>query len=579
MRVNCHAHVFNAKSVFNKFTVEILLNRLADVDVPEPVKEAVVKQLKRVIKEAGDYVDEKSFFQNVLSQLSETKEYKNLLKDIKPSLKIEFEIIGSNKIKDASTNALTKLIAKISGAFGTVDKDVRKQDVTDFLDFLRIGLQPSIRNVTDIIIRQLPKKSDGLIALMMDITKDGKDNGQFERQLKDTSDMVLTYPGRIFPFIAVNPKRPNYMQIMERALNGMGFVGVKLYPSLGYKIDSSDMYAVYAYCEERQIPILMHCNKGGFKHSDPYTDYSSPKHWEKILRKHKNLKICFGHFGGDEFHAGLPELNDKPPWGPMILKLMEDYPHVYADIAYHTAPMGGGEAEDTYFGNLKGYLGSLKYKDRILWGSDYFLVRQRLREKTHWNYMKKMLGANFDQIASINPSKYLGLDHDNLSWTIDNYIQFVGRNSQHCETMPAVWLVKAIRETFGDSVVFDASPLGRAWSRNNKAHYTLYEEFDDTEFLESTPFEASGSIKLSAMAYWRDLRLGSSQLARAKLRRRSVKLIEAFKRNGANLAMKDGKRLTKDQAIKKVFPVLKNGSKTVADLGALCDSLFDFETS
>ena len=179
MRVNCHAHVFNAKSVFNKFTVEILLNRLADVDVPEPVKEAVVKQLKRVIKEAGDYVDEKSFFQNVLSQLSMTKEYKNLLKDIKPSLKIEFEIIGSNKIKDASSDALTKLIAKISDAFGTVDKDVRKQDVTDFLDFLRIGLQPSIRNVTDIIVRQLPKKSDGLIALMMDITKDGKDNGQF----------------------------------------------------------------------------------------------------------------------------------------------------------------------------------------------------------------------------------------------------------------------------------------------------------------------------------------------------------------------------------------------------------------
>lgn len=577
MNINCHAHVFNAKSVFNKLTIEILLNRLADVDVPEPVKGAVAKQLNLAIKEAGDYIDEKSFFQNVLSHLSESNEYKSLLKNIKPSLNIEFEIIGSNKIKDASTNALTKLIAKISKAFGKVDKDVRKQDVMDFLDFLRIGLQPSIRNVTDIIVRQLPNKSDGLIALMMDITKDGKDNGQFERQLKDTSDMVLAYPGRIFPFIAVNPNRPNYMQIMERALNGMGFVGVKLYPSLGYKIDSPDMYSVYSYCEERQIPILMHCSKGGFKHSDPYTDYSSPKHWETILKNHKNLKICFGHFGGDEFHAGLPELDDTPPWGPMILKLMEYYPHVYADIAYHTAPMDGHKAEDTYFENLKGYLESMKYKDRILWGSDYFLVRQRLREKNYWIYIKKMLGADlFKQIANINPNKYLGLSHDDRSWTIDNYIQFIGRNSQHIETMPSAWLVKAVREIFGDSVVFDSSPLGHAWSRNNKAHYTVYKAFKNTEFLESTPFELSGSLKLSAMSYWRDLRLGSNRLANIILRRRSFKLIEVFKNNGAKLSMKDGNRLKKEQAIKKLIPVLKNGSKTIADLGALCDTLFDF---
>ncbi len=128
MRINCHAHVFNAKSVFNKYTVEILLNRLADVDIPEPVKKAVDKQLKRVIKEAGDYIDEKEFFQNVLSQLSETKAYKELLKDIKSSLKIELEIIGLNKIKDVSADALTKLISKICAAFGAVDKDVRKQE-------------------------------------------------------------------------------------------------------------------------------------------------------------------------------------------------------------------------------------------------------------------------------------------------------------------------------------------------------------------------------------------------------------------------------------------------------------------
>ncbi|MEJ2660822.1 MAG: hypothetical protein P8Z73_08885, partial [Desulfobacteraceae bacterium] len=89
----------------------------------------------------------------------------------------------------------------------------------------------------------------------------------------------------------------------------------------------------------------------------------------------------------------------------------------------------------------------------------------------------------------------------------------------------------------------------------------------------------SGAIKLSAMAYWRDLRLGSAQMARMNLRRRSVKLIQAFKRNGAKMAVRGGKPLSEDQAIKIVTPVLKNGSKTVAELGAVCDSLFEFETA
>ena len=579
MRVNCHTHIFNAKSVFNKCTIEILINRLTETELPEPVKDAVSRQLRGVITDAGDYIDEKSFFQRVLEKVSATDEYKDMLDKAGPSLKLEFEIVGTNQIRDASAGALTKLLAKISEVLYPADRDVRSQDVLDFMDFLRIGLQPSVRNVADIIIRQLPNKTDAIVALMMDITEDGQDQGQFERQLKDTSAMVLAYPGRIFPFFAVNPNRPDHFQIMERALNGLGFVGIKLYPSLGYEIDSPEMQKVYAYCDERRIPILMHCTKSGFKHSEAFQDNCSPAHWEKILRTHKNLKICFGHFGGDEFHAGRPEIDGTPPWGPMILNLMEQYPDVYADISYHTSPMDGGLQEETYFQNMKKYLANDIYKKRILWGSDFFLVRQRLREKNHWNYMQDKLGRdNFGRISDTNAVKYLGIDINAMSWAMTNYIQFVARHAQQVETRPPAWLVKAVGNAVNDTVVFDATPLGRAWSLNNKAHVTLYEDFNTSEFLESTPFEQSGAIKLSAMAYWRDLRLGSAQMARMTLRRRSVKLIQTFKRSGAKMAARDGKPVTEDQAIKIVSPVLKDGSKTVAELGAVCDSLFDFKT-
>ncbi len=578
MRVNCHAHIFNVKSVFNKYTLEILLNRITDMGIPAQLEAAVVKQLQGVFKDAGEFVDEKKFFEDVLSHVADTDEYKDLLQNVTPSLKVEFEIIGSEKIKAASADFLAKLVSKVCSAFDS--HDVRKKDIMDFVDFLRIALQPSIRNVTEIIVRQLPNKTDAVVALMMDITSDGKDNGQFERQLKDTSAMVLAYPGRILPFVAVNPKRPDHFEIMERALNGMGFVGVKLYPSLGYDINSPEMDKVYAYCAKRQIPVLMHCTKTGFKHSDQYTNNSSPEHWRGILEKHGDLKICFGHFGGDQFFAGLPEEDDLPAWGPMILKLMEQYPNVYGDISYHTAPMDGGDVESTYFKALNSHINDPKYKQRILWGSDFFLVRRRLREKNHWNYMRKMINPdNFDQISSVNPTRFLGLDPDNLSWSMKNYCKFVGDNAQLVETPPPPWLKKAVGNVLGETVVFDATPLGRAWSRNNKAHVALYEDFNKNEFLEPTPFEDSGAIKLSAMAYWRDLRLGSAKAARMMLRRRSVKIIKSFKESGAAMALKGGKRLKKDEAINVLVPVLKNGSKCVAELGAVCDNLFEFKAS
>jgi len=68
-------------------------------------------------------------------------------------------------------------------------------------------------------------------------------------------------------------------------------------------------------------------------------------------------------------------------------------------------------------------------------------------------------------------------------------------------------------------------------------------------------------------------------MAQTMLRRRSVKIIKSFKDDGAALTKKNGKRLNKDEAIKVLQPVLKDGSKTVAELGAVCDNLFEFKVS
>ncbi|MBM9616992.1 amidohydrolase [Desulfobulbus rhabdoformis] len=416
MRINCHAHVFNAKSVFTSETLDILLRRLTEMKIPALLKNEIVEQLQKILKKAGDYVDEETLFRNVVKKVSTSKEFKDVLKTLATNDTLKLELAGGAALQDYAVDGLIRLLEKVGDALNRDDKDAAKGDIGDALAFLRIALQPSIRHVTDILMEQLTLQ-DAVIPLMMDITHDGGDEKLLEKQLADTSAQILAYPGRIFPFVAVNTKRPEYFSIMESALAGRGFVGVKLYPSLGYAVNSPEMFKVYAYCEERGVPILMHCSEGGFYASDETRNNSDPTLWTAILQKHPSLKICFGHFGGAQYLAAA----DIPTncWTRTILDLMVKFKGVYADIAYHSEPMDGGSGEKNYFKNLSQLLQNPDYSERILFGTDYFLSRQRLTEKSYWKYFSKHLSENeLRQMTEDNPLRYLGLPDETQKMSI-----------------------------------------------------------------------------------------------------------------------------------------------------------------
>lgn len=74
MRINCHAHIFNAKSVFTSETLEILLRRITEMEIPALVKTELAAQLGKILTKAGDYVDEEAFFRNVVKKVSTSNE-------------------------------------------------------------------------------------------------------------------------------------------------------------------------------------------------------------------------------------------------------------------------------------------------------------------------------------------------------------------------------------------------------------------------------------------------------------------------------------------------------------------------
>ena len=151
----------------------------------------------------------------------------------------------------------------------------------------------------------------------------------------------------------------------------------------------------------------------------------------------RHLKLCFGHFGGedqwerffehdrenfaarlfthpdrglefltgDDGHPtpGKPELVWKwVDWYTIICSLMLQYDHVYADISYI---LHDGEA---VFPLLKQTLQHKKLRERVLYGTDFYVVRNHKSDKNlHATMLTGLSEEEFELIARINPVKYL----------------------------------------------------------------------------------------------------------------------------------------------------------------------------
>jgi predicted TIM-barrel fold metal-dependent hydrolase len=123
------------------------------------------------------------------------------------------------------------------------------------------------------------------------------------------------------------------------------------------------------------------------------------------------LKICFGHFGGDDEwrryfdkdrYNYSSQLAKHTDWYSIICSMMLQFPNVYADISYilHDDP--------EILPLLKQTLLNKGMCEKVLYGTDFFVVRNHKSDK---QMLADMLGglseSEFDQIARVNPKQYL----------------------------------------------------------------------------------------------------------------------------------------------------------------------------
>lgn len=169
--------------------------------------------------------------------------------------------------------------------------------------------------------------------------------------------------------------------------------------------------------------------------------FAHPVQYLYLLNKYPKLKISLGHFGGnqdwDDYIQNPPSLeerkrydkivseirsllnNDSPTeeeqaqlkekietafglnWLYLILQILKEYENVYTDISFTIN-------DKKYFPLLKNLLQDTQLREKILFGSDYYMAQIVAFEKHFSEDIGKYLGEDdYRQIAETNPKAFL----------------------------------------------------------------------------------------------------------------------------------------------------------------------------
>lgn len=321
-----------------------------------------------------------------------------------------------------------KIVTKLlSGLIPFTNKDALDR----YVKFATIGKLGSQENIFLECKKYYPDDTKFIVLAMdMAFMDAGKVSRPYLEQLKELAALKIKYP-QLLPFIHIDPRRKNSLNLLQWAVKCNGFVGVKMYPPLGIFPYDERFDSTYAFCERHNIPIITHCspynpvhNKGKKKniiklleksHTTVHTDgkskkelcsnFTHPKNYIQVIKKYPKLKICFAHYGSAYYWERFIEdpALDKDNWFNVINDLLFKYENFYTDISFTMN-------NDKFFPLLKIVLEDEGINKKILFGSDYYMVQVKGTERDFGLELRAYLGEEkFNLISKDNVETFLGI--------------------------------------------------------------------------------------------------------------------------------------------------------------------------
>lgn len=324
---------------------------------------------------------------------------------------------------------------RLSRPLARVLNSVNPFSTNDLFDryarFIEQGDQLSQEDILKGLMKSYPDDAR-FVVLSMDMDFMGAGAAQFDflDQLMELAALKKTYDERVLPFICVDPRRPGILDLVKRFVEEHRFAGIKLYPPLGFYPFDERLFPVYDYAQQRSIPIIAHCSRGGIYYRGHIPDawlihpktaqqldrtgnatftqhFTDPANYRYVLEQFKDLKICFAHFGGDDEWQLYEDEPDpavyEASWFYKIRQLLKRWPNTYTDIAYTLADFDR-------LALLSVTLQEPDLRKRILFGSDFYMADQECSEFKFSIELRNRLGEEmYKQIAEQNSKKFLEL--------------------------------------------------------------------------------------------------------------------------------------------------------------------------
>ena len=251
-------------------------------------------------------------------------------------------------------------------------------------------------------------------------------------------------------------------ELVKDAVNKYGFLGVKLYPPMGFRewdngkgditfssivkryvglvynnisdkqlgqLIDTELEKLYRYCAEEGVPILAHTYNSN--QADECTGWrASPQYWGDVIDNfstpQKPLRLCLGHFGSFSAHTKYPACTDAfgaKAWevitGAILTKPAGKY--VFADLSYLSEVLNQGTGWQTHRKAMSNQFKNFitKYDNQaehICYGSDWIMLGLEQGHERYHVALAKFLtndvqlnDAQLNNIYFANAVRFLGL--------------------------------------------------------------------------------------------------------------------------------------------------------------------------
>lgn len=307
-----------------------------------------------------------------------------------------------------------------------------KDAVERYAKFVEIGCLDSQEDIFKLMQSVYPKGCKFVVlAMNMQEMGAGKTKEEYKKQIEELGNLKLKYPETILPFIHIDPRSKDYYDLFLQAIEVYGYKGIKIYPNIGYMPFDDRLLKVYDYCNRNNLNIMCHCSpynpvyyrgtkkdfKKALQESIFYNTidfsqskrklssyFSNPYNYRELLTHYtkSNWNLC--HFGSEYWwkeylKSGLVD-NVDDNWFCIIRMLISVYPNLYSDISFTSH-------DKEFFPIIKELLNDKKTKEKVLFGSDFYMNSVNKTEKDYFKDLRNGIGEiNFYQISENNPIDY-----------------------------------------------------------------------------------------------------------------------------------------------------------------------------